>query len=223
MSRRNVHRVIVSLFWVIDTKEFAKDILAICEVLVIRLQSQLDIEIVILIIWNTESISFEHLTVAHAAIAQEHLRSFGKPVRVCADHEVEFVGELSKGLFPHLFGVVLLHFDLFINRGEFTLGTKFIVNRLLHLSFQLYRVEDLLFHEQIHIIIRFDATAIVIVIEFAAVFLFFGGWFCFQFFFVTFVARGTRIGRAFLPVAKFRAQLEFQLGTSIGLRQLFFL
>jgi hypothetical protein len=80
MSRRNVHRVIVSLFWVIDTKEFAENILAIGEVLVIRLQSQLDIKVVILIIWNTESIPFEHLTVAHAAIAQEHLRALGKPV-----------------------------------------------------------------------------------------------------------------------------------------------
>jgi hypothetical protein len=66
-------------------------------------------------------------------------------------------------------------------------------------------VKNLLFHEQIHIIVWFYTTAIVIVIEFAAVFLFLGGCFCFQLFFVTFVSRGARIGRAFLPVAKFRA------------------
>ena len=185
MSRRNIHLTIVSFFWIFNAEKFAKNILAISEVLVIRLQSQLDIEVVILIIRNAEAVTFKHLSVAHASIAQEYLRALGEPIRVRPDHEVELVGELSKRLLPDPPRIVLLHFDLLIYRRQLPFRPQLVVNRLLHLSLQLDRVKHLLLHQQVHVVVRLHPTAIVVVIELAAVLLLFGrGLLDLQLFFV---------------------------------------
>ena len=135
--------------------------------MIIGLQPQLYIEIVILIVGDAETVSLKHLTVTHAPIAKEHLRTFREPIGVGANDKVELVRELSKRFLPDLLSIVLLHLDLFINRRQFTLCSELIINRLLHLPLELDGVKDLLFNEEIHIIIRINATAIVIVVKLA--------------------------------------------------------
>ena len=81
------------------------------------------------------------------------MRTFREPIGVGANDKVKLVRELSKRFLPDPLSIVLLHLDLFINRGQFTLCSELIINRLLHLPLELYGVKDLLFNEEIHIII----------------------------------------------------------------------
>lgn len=121
-----------TVLWVrLHREEFLEDKVAVFEVRVRHLQTQLDIHIVIFVVCQAEAVSFKHFAVCHSPVAEINLRTFGERFIACLDNEVVVGGHKIHGAFPDCLGFVLV-------KGKFLCARR-------SSNFTLLRIASLLF------------------------------------------------------------------------------
>lgn len=97
------------LFVIIDAEELLDDVLAVLELWVGLLESQLDVDVVVLVLREAEAISLQGVAVAHIAVLEVDLRSLRVSGLLREDDEIIIVGNLLQHVVPLLEIMVLLH------------------------------------------------------------------------------------------------------------------
>ena len=132
VPRGDVHAVWVSIILlprvgVFHREKLLEYVFSVCEICVVWFKSKLDVKVVVLIEWKTESISFKHLSIRHAAIAQEHLWAFREAVTVCPDYKIVNFRHGCQCLLPYTLCIFFAHFYLLVYWREFPVLSQFVL------------------------------------------------------------------------------------------------
>ena len=141
----------------VEREELLKDEVAVLEVRVGDFKPELDVHVIVLVVSDAEAISFEHLTVGHAAITKEYLGAFRECIFTSGHSEGVIKWHVIEDLVPDSLCHILTHLNLlltiFSNLSHFSEFTSFRPHALVP--------ERLLLNKQVKIVITFQTTGAV--------------------------------------------------------------